>query len=193
MAHAEELVARILSGEKELFEEIVKQYQGLLYSIAYSILRDEMEAENVAQEAFIHAYLSLDRYEGRGFKTWICRIATNKAIDVKRKWTRRLQHTTEFPESGNEPSGGEFEEDVELHDEYQKLLAVIDSLPERYARVVRLRHMEGCSVAQIADMTGQAQKTVESQLYRAKQMIKRKWGENCDEALRQGAMAAIHR
>ena len=49
MAHAEELVARILSGEKELFEEIVKQYQGLLYSIAYSILRDEMEAENVAQ------------------------------------------------------------------------------------------------------------------------------------------------
>lgn len=193
MAHAEELVARILSGEKELFEEIVKQYQGLLYSIAYSILRDEMEAENVAQEAFIHAYLSLDRYEGRGFKTWICRIATNKAIDVKRKWTRHLQHTTEFPESGNEPSGGEFEEDVELHDEYQKLLTVIDSLPERYARVVRLRHMEGRSVAQIADMTGQAQKTVESQLYRAKQMIKRKWGENCDEALRQGAMAAIHR
>jgi len=180
----DQLVNQILSGQTELFESVVRQYQGLLYSIAFSVLRDVGEAENITQEAFLYAYLSLSKYEGRGFKAWLCRIATNKAIDQKRRQAKARDYITELP--ADETCTGSFAELIEDGEDGAKLRELLAQLPQRYSYALELKYSRGCKISQIAQMTGQSPKTVESQLYRAKQMLKKKWGERDEEALHGG-------
>src|SRR5216110_661826 len=77
----EEVVARVLAGETALFEILMRRYNRRLYRVTRSILRDDAEAEDVMQEAYVRAYTHLDQFAGRAaFGTWLTRIAVHEAL-----------------------------------------------------------------------------------------------------------------
>ena len=86
------------------FECSLKNIGTYIFHTVYSVLRNEKDAEDAAQEVFLKIYTSLPQYEKQGFKTWITRIAVNHAIDIRRKQVRRQEdQTVEYEESGHAP------------------------------------------------------------------------------------------
>src|SRR5215469_17840506 len=87
----EEAVSRILNGESALFEVIMRRYNQRLYRVARAILRDDHEAEDVMQDAYVRAYEHLEQFAGRAaFATWLTRIAIHEALARKRR-ARRME------------------------------------------------------------------------------------------------------
>src|SRR5215467_7951689 len=88
----EEVVRRVLAGENALFEIIMRRYNQRLYRIARGILRDDAEAEDVMQDAYVRAYSHLSQFAGRSqFSTWLSRIAIHEALARARRRTRMEQ------------------------------------------------------------------------------------------------------
>lgn len=81
----EKVIIKAINGDSDAFREIVETYKDFVFVIILNITMDYHEAENLAQETFIQVFRSLSFYRFNGFRTWIGRIATNKAIDWKRK------------------------------------------------------------------------------------------------------------
>src|SRR5215831_15414658 len=94
----EEVVRRVLDGETALFELIMRRYNQRLYRIARSILRDEAEAEDVMQEAYVRAYTHLHQFDGRAkFATWLTKIAVHEALARTRNRQRTVEIDADFP------------------------------------------------------------------------------------------------
>src|SRR5689334_10776574 len=86
----EEVVARVLSGETPLFEVLMRRYNQRLYRMSRMILRDDAEAEDVMQDAYVRAYEHLDQFAGKAaFSTWLTRIAIHEALARKRRRGRQ--------------------------------------------------------------------------------------------------------
>ena len=85
--HSEkEILSRVIAGEKELYEKVVDHYQSFCYTLAFRILKNNMEAEEATQDAFIKAYRSLKYFSGNSkFSSWLYRITYNTAITYYRK------------------------------------------------------------------------------------------------------------
>lgn len=173
------LVKRASKGDDDSFRSIVEKYQGLVYAICFNITGHRQEAENLAQETFIQVYRSLSRYENKGFKSWIGKIATNKAIDWKRK--RRLENEGKmvYLEDIEEMSTESNLIDDELikKENTKKLLELCNKLPEIYSTVLIKFYIQSKSYNEISKEDGISIKTVESRLYRAKHAIRRQWKE----------------
>ena len=173
------LVRKAIKGDDDSFRSIVEKYQGLVYAICFNITGHRQEAENLAQETFIQVYRSLSRYENKGFKSWIGKIATNKAIDWKRK--RRLENEGKmvYLEDIEEMSTESNLIDDELikKENTKKLLELCNKLPEIYSTVLIKFYIQSKSYNEISKEDGISVKTVESRLYRAKHAIRRQWKE----------------
>src|SRR5207245_11190675 len=91
------IIARCLAGERRAYALLVERYKGLVHDLVSRMLGDAVEAEDIAQDAFVKAYLSLKDFRGESrFSTWVCRIALNRCKDVLRRrgrapWTRPRQ------------------------------------------------------------------------------------------------------
>src|SRR5262245_1146141 len=97
----EELVNRIRAGETALYEAVMRRYNQRLYRVARAILRDDAEAEDVMQQAYVQAYVHLDQFAGRArFSTWLTRIAVHEALLRARR--RRREPPVGRPEAGEE-------------------------------------------------------------------------------------------
>ena len=173
------LVNKAIKGDDDSFRSIVEKYQGLVYAICFNITGHRQEAENLAQETFIQVYRSLSRYENKGFKSWIGKIATNKAIDWKRK--RRLENEGKmvYLEDIEEMSTESNLIDDELikKENTKKLLELCNKLPKIYSTVLIKFYIQSKSYNEISIEDGISVKTVESRLYRAKHAIRRQWKE----------------
>src|SRR4051812_40236041 len=91
MKNEQELIAQILHGDIEKYAQLIDRYKNGLYLHCFSIVRDEVTAEDLAQEAFIQAYRKLKKYDEKyRFSTWLYKIATNKALDHLRKNSPQL-------------------------------------------------------------------------------------------------------
>jgi RNA polymerase sigma factor (sigma-70 family) len=179
MDNEEIVISRVLAGNTEAFRIIVEKYQGLVFSICMSTLKNHHDAENAAQETFLKAYRFLHQYDGRSFKSWIGRIATSCAIDLYRKTKAKSQEI-------------QFEEGLEIRDSLQVTVQDIliekedrervghlyKSLPDIYKSVVEKYYIEGMSYQSIALDEDISIKTVESRLYRAKKLLKERWNED---------------
>src|SRR5262249_15474218 len=87
----EQVVSRVLAGDRALYELLLRLYNQLLYRVARSILRDDTEAEDVMQDAYVRAYQHLADFEGRArFSTWLTRIAVHEAL-ARRRFRSRYQ------------------------------------------------------------------------------------------------------
>ncbi|WP_234405549.1 RNA polymerase sigma factor [Paenibacillus sp. IHBB 10380] len=161
------------------FRVIVDRYNRHIFQITYSVLHDVKDAEDAAQETFIQIYRSLPQYRSQGFKSWISRIALNKAIDLKRKKTRHSEHTiTSVIEMETIPSNEEGPLSLTIRKEKHRLLKdKLKQLPDNHKQVLSAYYLEEKSYEQIALELQVTKNTVESKLYRAKQWIRKKWKE----------------
>ena len=174
----EEVVARVLAGETALFEILMRRYNQRLYRVSRAILREDGEAEDVMQDAYVRAYEHLGQFAGKAaFSTWLTRIAIHEALARKRRRGRTEQLDT-LPSTGEamsmmKSSAPTPEAGTAQAEARQLLEEAIDSLPENYRSVVVLREVEEMSVAETAESLGVTDAVVKTRLHRAHAMLRK--------------------
>lgn len=176
-----ELAVRVAAGEPAAFEELMRRHNRALFRTARAILRDDAEAEDALQEAYLQAYGAIGNYRAEAkLSTWLARIVANEALMRVRKRTRRAAIVPLQPEAAedeiNEIPDDNMDETPERsaqRSEMRRLLeAQIDSLPDDYRVVFVLRAVEELSVEETADALGIPQPTVRTRLFRARSLLR---------------------
>jgi len=175
----DEIVRRAQAGDHDAFRMLVERYQGRAFGLALRVLRNEEQAKDAVQDAFLKAYRSLDRFEGRaGFYTWLYRIVMNQCLDRKRrdKSDREVEWNDEIldsSESAAAPAGLEAPDvAIERSEIRQAVARAIDALPEDARRTIQLREIDGLSYKEIAEAMGIPKGTVMSRLHYARQRLR---------------------
>ena len=176
----EELVAAILSGDRDRFGELVERYQKRLVNYLYRLLRDLDEAHDLSQEVFFKVYRALDSFNPKyRFSTWMFRIGQNAAIDVLRK--RRLKMVSMTVADDEDGGDREWEFAGDERGPYRELRnrergdaiqEAVEALPWEYRELILLRHFGELSYDEIAKLKGMPLGTVKNKLFRARQMLK---------------------
>lgn len=175
----QEMIRGILRGDRDAFRELVDTYRQPIFRIAFSVLRSEKDAEDVAQEVFIQIHKSLPDYRSQGFKTWISRIAMNKAIDFKRKQNRQREDLYDSePALLKVVSGDEAPLSRILREEQsEEMRRRLEEMPQGHRDVIEAFYFQGKNYEQISAELDVTVKTVESKLYRARMWIRQHWQE----------------
>jgi RNA polymerase sigma-70 factor, ECF subfamily len=171
----EEIVLRVLEGETPLFEVLMRRHNERLYRAARAILRDEREAEDVMQEAYVNAYAHLAQFDGRAkFSTWLTKIAVYEALGRARRRGRyepfdessleTLMPTMPSPDPERQAFGRELGALIE---------AAVDKLGDGYREVFMLRQVEGLSTAETAQVLGLGEDAVKTRFSRARSALQR--------------------
>ena len=195
----EEVISRVLDGETALYEIIMRRYNQRLYRIARTMLRDDDEAEDVMQDAYVRAYASLDQFAGKAkFSTWLTKIAVHEALSrlQKKKRTQPASAGTLSAAERSDKDGQTMDalrssdpdpEQQTLRKETISFLEhAIDTLPENYRSVFVLRAVENLSTAETAACLTLTEETVKIRLLRSRKMVRRalylRAGVNCAAA-----------
>lgn len=160
--------------EKE-FHVLVTAYEKLVYTICYQLVQDAQIAEDLAQETFLSAYLHIDRCPKGAERPWLARIATNKAKDyLKSAYRRRVQLNQDDQEYSDKviPFSSEPEEQFISREGFLDLRQKILDLREPYHKVSVLYFLEEKDITEIGKILNRPVKTVHTQLYRARSMLK---------------------
>lgn len=170
-----ELIVSTQAGDQEAFRLLVERYQHKAYGIALGILGREEDARDVAQEAFVRVFRSIDRFDfSRTFYTWLYRIVQNLAIDAMRK--HGLRRGVNLDDVGDTLSAGEAPEDpLEANETVAEVRQVLAELPKSFRTVMILRDLEGLSCKEIAPIVGATHATVRWRLHRARKLFKEHW------------------
>lgn len=174
----EEIVKRVLAGETPLFELVMRRYNQRLYRVARVILRDDSEAEDVMQDAYVRAYEFLHQFAGRSaFSTWLTRIAVHEALARKRRKERHDELDALAMNGDSMPilkSSGPSPETSTVQAQIRQLLEqAVDALPEAYRSVVLMREVEEMSVAETAEVLSISEAVVKTRLHRAHAMLRK--------------------
>jgi RNA polymerase sigma-70 factor (ECF subfamily) len=155
------------------FEALVRQYEKLVFTVCYQLVKDYGEAQNLTQETFLSAYRHIDSCQDGNYKPWLIRIASNKSKDfLKSAYHRRVDTVEEWDAVPLLPEGSA--EQKSISREGARLVAeAVLSLDEPYHKVAKLYFLEERPVDEIARLLGRPRKTVETQLYRARQKLQR--------------------
>jgi len=176
-----ELIRRVRGGEHDLFYELIQPYEGRVYSAALAILRNEADAEDVAQEAVLKAFKNIRQFRGEArFSTWLIQITINEA-----RMRRRRQHASLMEPLGHQPDEeGNYtprdfadwreipSETLERSEIRQKLGEALASLGEKYREVFILRDMQHLSIEETAKALGISTASVKTRLLRARLMLR---------------------
>lgn len=174
----EAIVARVLGGETELYEILMRRHNQRLYRIARSILRNDAEAEDVMQDAYVRAYAHLGQFERRAsFATWLGRIAVNEALARVRRRGRYVEWDETMDRNGlpnNHSTQPLLTPEDELgRQELRSLLTdAIDNLPTPHRLVFVLRHVEGMTTGEVAECLGISEDNVKARLHRARTTLR---------------------
>lgn len=176
-----ELVRRVLAGDADAFRTIMQRHNRRLYRIARSVLRNNTEAEDAVQEAYVSAFAHLAGYRGESsLAAWLARIAMNEALGRLRhrrstvdlatlEETRTEAEILQFPLSAQS-------DDPERTMAQRQILQLVeqatDDLPEPYRLVFVTRVIEGMSVEETADLLGIKPETVKTRLHRARRLVR---------------------
>lgn len=170
------LVEQARKGSQQAFATLVRRHEGSVYSLCYRMLGNAAEAEDLAQEAFLRFYRSLDKFRpGSRLRPWLHKITANLCLDALR---RRKDPTLPLEEI----AGGDCEPRVHAVDElpeeaYVSREARLDvqrallGLPGEYRIVLALRYLEGLSYQEVAEALGVSLSAVEARIFRAKKML----------------------
>lgn len=157
---------------------LVQKYQTYVFKMAYSVLRNEKDAEDAAQEALLKILTSLPNYKGNGFKTWITRITINHAIDMKRKRERRREYASEETERTPDlTSDLEVECELLKKEKQQLVWKKLSELPKNYRHVVYGYYIQGKTIQQLAESENIKEKSVKVRLHRARLWMRKHWKE----------------
>jgi len=175
----EEVVARVLAGEKNLFEIVMRRYNQRLYRVARAILRNDSEAEDVMQDAYVRAYAHLGQFAGRAkFSTWLTRIAVHEAL-MRLRRGNRFQELAPMSEREEDPMEGfpsiaMNPEQQASNSEVRRLLEeAVEQLPEAYRTVFMLRDVEEMSTIETATVLDLTEENVKVRLHRARALLRK--------------------
>ncbi|MDY3688384.1 RNA polymerase sigma factor [[Clostridium] symbiosum] len=157
-------------------EQWINQYQNLIYSICYKFTGNYFDAEDLAQDTFLSAYKSMAYFDGSNERAWLCKIATNKSLDYLKRAGRKSVPTEDVyfsaiaaPESVEEKY---LEKEVR-----QKLYDCCLALKPPYREVALDYYYHEMEIGEIVKKTGKNIKTLQTQIYRAKGMLKKLYGK----------------
>jgi RNA polymerase sigma-70 factor (ECF subfamily) len=184
----EELVRRIYEGETALFEIIMRRYNRRLFRISRSILKNDEEAEDVVQDAYVRAYSQLNQYSGKSrFCTWLTKIAVYESLARfrRRKRFREIDETivNEKKIMGT-TQDHQNPENVFLRRRLAEVLeGAIDSLPLKYRTVFIFRDVEGLTTEETAECVGISSEAVKTRLHRARAALRKTITAHAGETL----------
>jgi RNA polymerase sigma-70 factor (ECF subfamily) len=174
-----ELVAHALARDGRAFRAIMTRYNQRLYRLARGIVGRASEAEDVVQEAYVHAFRSLDSFRGESaLSTWLSRIVINEALGRLRKQKREGKVTDiETAQAEIIQFPGNASDDPERTMAQRQILHLVeeatDHLPATFRAVFVARVIEGLSMEETAELLGIKPETVKTRLYRARQMVRK--------------------
>jgi RNA polymerase sigma-70 factor (ECF subfamily) len=179
-----DLIARILSGEKELFHELIRPYERMVYLTVFSVVKNESEAEDGAQDAVINAYRHLASFRGDAkFSTWLVTIAINEGRQRLRKAKGVAEQSIDEVQTGED---GEYtpapltdwreipSEALERKELRQALRTAVEELPSIYRQVFTLRDLEEMSIDETSQALGINVGVVKVRLHRARIMMQKR-------------------
>lgn len=174
----EQVVSRVLAGQTALFEVLMRRHNERVYRAARAIVRDESEAEDIMQQAYVNAYSHLRQFDGRAlFSTWLTRIAVHEALARARRRGRYTTMDSENDSSLEYPSPASSTPDPErlaFSSELGALMeSAIDRLPDGAREVFMLRQVEGMDTAEVAEALGISEAVVKTRLSRARAALRR--------------------
>lgn len=178
-------INEVLKGNQEAFEEIVTLFQHRLYHVCYRMLGNRQEAEDIAQEAFVRAYINIHTFDQkRKFSTWLFRIATNLCIDRIRK--KKPDYYLDANVPGTEgltmysqiASDEELpEEEVEKMETQERIQYEIGRLSDRYRSVIVLRYIEELPLKEISEILELPLGTVKTRVHRGRAALRKQMGD----------------
>lgn len=164
--------------KEEKFITVMQQYEKLVFSICFQFVRDYHEAQNLTQETFLSAYTHIDQYEGDNYKPWLARIATNKAKDfLKSAYHKRVDLKEDWGDEAIISKDPQPEKSYIEKEKMKELEEVIHSLKEPYLKVAELYFLQEKNAEEIALLLARPKKTVQTQILRAKGLLKNKLGK----------------
>lgn len=171
------LVRRALAREADAFRAIIKTHNQRLYRIARGVVRNDAEAEDIVQEAYMRAFASLDSFRGdASLSTWLSRIVINEALGRLRK-RKRVVAVRDNPEAEIIRFPLNPNDDPERTMAQRQILGLVeratDSLPDVYRSVFVARVIEGLSIEETAELLGIRPETVKTRLHRARALVRK--------------------
>ncbi|MDE6847048.1 MAG: sigma-70 family RNA polymerase sigma factor [Lachnospiraceae bacterium] len=164
-------------NREEQLSALIDSYQHLVFSICYKMTSDYFASEDLTQDTFLSAYNHLKDFDGRHEKAWLCRIATNKCLDYLQSAGRRSIPTEDI---GLDDAGTSTEtpESICLEEEVREtLLARCMTLKPPYDEIAKAYYYDEMDAEQIAEQRGMKLKTVQTQVYRARAMLRKLYGK----------------
>jgi len=173
------LIEAALKGDDRAYKRLMAKYHDAIFNFVSRMVHDREQVDDLTQEAFIKAFSSLKNFnEEFAFSTWLYKIATNNCIDYIRK--KKLQmysidkpieskdsdFTFELPDDS-----AEADKDLITHQRAAMIQSAINELPEKYQRVIKLRHVEERSYEEIADLLELPIGTVKAHIFRARELL----------------------
>ncbi len=185
-----ELASRVAGGDQRAFEALMRRYNRALFRAARAILRDDAEAEDALQEAYLQAYRTIGSYRGEAkLSTWLARVVANEALMRLRKQVRRASIVPLHPgaavdeiESMTESTMDQPEMSAQRAEIRKLLEQRIDALPGAYRAVFMLRGVEEYSVEETAVILAIPEATVRSRFFRARSLLREGLASEVDVA-----------
>ena len=177
-----ELIEQARRGDRTAFRQLVQRHQRRAFAIALGLVRDENDAREVVQEAFLRVYRNLDSFQGgSSFFTWLYRIVSNLSIDLMRKPSRRLAELDETRQLENEADvpllsrieGADPADVVRRGELSRRIDAALAALPPYHRGVILMREVQGMSYEEISQAMGVSKGTIMSRLFHARRKLQR--------------------
>lgn len=179
------LIAKAQAGDRDAFRQLVERHQRRAFAIALALVRDENDARELVQDAFLRVFKGLNSFQGgSSFFTWLYRIITNLSIDLIRKPGRQTSDLDDArleAEEGPEVDlpflsrfdGADPLELVRRREIAKRLQTALDALPPYHRAVIVMREMDGLSYEEMAQAMGVSKGTIMSRLFHARQKLQR--------------------
>ena len=176
---------------KENLIRWMDEYKNLVFSICLRMTGDYFTAEDIAQETFLSAYMHIEQFDGNNEKAWLCRIAANKCTDYLRSAAAKTLPTADdempLPVEGSATTvsssvGADPAEIYETSDVMNSFTRCCEDLPEGYSEVAIKHFIRGKTAREIAEENGDNLKTIQTRIYRAKEMLKKNYRKEWLEA-----------
>src|SRR5262249_36121293 len=173
----EEVVRRVIEGERALFEILMRRYNRRLFRVTRSIVASDLEAEDIIQDAYVRAYEHLNQFEGRAqFSTWLTKIAIYEAYArVRRVDHQKVDSISVLEGHGMDVKANGRDPEQQIYNAELKMVLekAFDGLPDDYRWVFMLGKMEGLSRAKTAQCWDLSKKNVKPRLHRARALLQR--------------------
>jgi RNA polymerase sigma-70 factor, ECF subfamily len=168
-----QLIELSLCDDRKAFRQIVESHQYMIYSLAFRVLGNEEDAKDIVQDSFLRIWLNLKNFDmNQKFSTWAYRIASNLCIDKLRK--QKIKTTTFNHSSTANIESDDFEKHISDKELGEIILSLTEELSPKQKIVFTLRYLEEIEVEEIKKITGLSNEKIKSNLYVARQTIRKK-------------------